>query len=150
MAQASERDVAAAAASWTDQPGFPLLGVSSVCEGRQTRVTISQRRMRDGATPPAPRNAGAAGALWQIRCGWRGGGEMSTVLLTGAQQPSRCPVCSDASLVANAGGIGFYRVKYDEALGRHARAALRSLGAGRSGHPAQRHVPRSRRPANCR
>ena len=44
------------------------------------------------------------------------GSEMSTVLLTGAQQTFALPGCSDASLVANAGGIGFYRVKYDEAL----------------------------------
>ena len=40
------------------------------------------------------------------------------MLLTGAQQTFALPGCSDASLVANAGGIGFYRVKYDEPLAR--------------------------------
>ena len=116
MAQASQRDVAAVAASWTDQPGYPLLEVASVCEGQQTRVTISQRRMRDGATPPSPPSAGATRALWQVPVRLARGSEMSTVLLTGAQQTFALPGCSDASLVANAGGIGFYRVKYDEAL----------------------------------
>ncbi len=116
MAQASQRDVAAVAASWTDQPGYPLLAVASVCEGQQTRVTISQRRMRDGATLPSPLSNGATGALWQVPVRLARGSEMSTVLLTNAQQTFALPGCSDDSLVANAGGIGFYRVKYDEAL----------------------------------
>ena len=63
MAKASQSDVAAVAASWTDQPGYPLLEVASVCEGQQTRVTISQRRMMSsgcgvcapGALTRAPR-----------------------------------------------------------------------------------------------
>ena len=83
MAQASQRDVAAVAASWTDQPGFPLLEVASVCEGQQTRVTISQRRMRDGATPASPLSAGVTSALWQVPVRLARGSEMSTVLLTG-------------------------------------------------------------------
>ena len=40
---------------------------------------------------------------------------MSTVLLVDPQQSFALSGCSDASVVANAGGIGFYRVKYGEA-----------------------------------
>ena len=116
MAQASQRDVATVAASWTDQPGYPLLRVASVCEGQQTRVTISQRRMRDGAAPPSPPSTDATGSLWQVPVRLARGSEMSTVLLTAAQQTFALPGCSEVSLVANVGGIGFYRVKYDEAL----------------------------------
>ena len=116
MAQASQRDVAGVAASWTDQAGFPLLEVASACEGQQTRVTISQRRMRDGATTSSAPSAGGTRALWQVPVRLARGGEMSTVLLTSAQQTFALPGCSDASLVANAGGIGFYRVKYDASL----------------------------------
>jgi len=116
MAQASRRDVASVASTWTDQPGYPLLSVASVCDAQQTRVTISQRRMRDGATPLSPSGTDVASALWQVPVRLARGSEMSTVLLTGAQQTFALPGCSDASLVANAGGIGFYRVKYDETL----------------------------------
>jgi len=116
MAQASQRDVAALAASWTDQPGYPLLLVESVCEGQQTRVTVSQRRMRDGATPAPQPGAGGTDVLWQVPVRLARGAEMSTVLLTDAKQTFVMPGCSDDSLVANAGGIGFYRVKYDDAL----------------------------------
>jgi aminopeptidase N len=115
MAQASQRDVAAVAASWTDQPGYPLLEVASVCEGGQTRVAISQRQMRDGTSPPSLPGTGATKALWQVPVRLARGGEMSTVLLAGAEGSFALPGCSDASVVANAGGIGFYRVKYDEA-----------------------------------
>ena len=113
MAQASQRDVAAVAASWTDQPGFPLLEVASVCEGGQTRVTLSQRRLRDGTAPPATTDAAAP--LWQVPVRLARGSDPSTVLLTGERQSFELPGCSDAPLVANAGGTGFYRVKYDAA-----------------------------------
>ncbi len=117
MAQASQRDVAAVAASWTDQPGFPLLQVASVCAGTHTRVTLSQRRFHDGtAAPPVPAPAvDAPSPLWRIPVRLARGGELSTVLLTGAQQSFELPGCSSAPLVANAGGVGFYRVQYDAA-----------------------------------
>jgi len=115
MAQASQSDVAAVAASWTDQPGYPLLEVASVCEGQQTRVTVSQRRMRDGAAPSSTASAGVTRALWQVPVRLARGSEMSTVLLVDPQQSFALSGCSDASVVANAGGIGFYRVKYGEA-----------------------------------
>jgi len=115
MAQASQSDVAAVAASWTDQPGYPLLEVASVCEGQQTRVTVSQRRMRDGAAPSSTASAGVTRALWQVPVRLARGSEMSTVLLVDPQQSFALSGCSGAPVVANAGGIGFYRVKYGEA-----------------------------------
>ncbi len=115
LAQASKRDVATVAASWTDQPGHPLLHVASACEGRQTRVTLSQRRMRDGTAPLSSPGTEAASPLWQIPVRLARGGELSTVLLTGARQSFVLPDCRDVPLIANAGGIGFYRVQYDAA-----------------------------------
>ena len=116
MARASQRDVAAVAASWTDQPGYPLLTVASVCEGQQTRVTISQRRMRDGATPPSPPSAGATEALWQVPVRLARGSEMSTVLLTARAADLRAARLQRRPGGRQRWGIGFYRVKYDEAL----------------------------------
>jgi aminopeptidase N len=72
--------------------------------------------MRDGAMPPSPPGTDATSPLWQVAVRLARGSETSTVLLTGAQQTFELPDCNAVPLVANAGGIGFYRVKYDEAL----------------------------------
>jgi ERAP1-like C-terminal domain len=106
--------VTALAASWTDQPGYPLLQIANVCDGQQTRVTISQHRMRDGAASPAAAAATEESAsLWEIPVRLARGSELSTVLLTAAQQTFELPGCIEVPLVANASGIGYYRVKYD-------------------------------------
>jgi aminopeptidase N len=119
LAQASRRDVASVAASWTDQPGYPLLEVEGACDGKRTRVTLSQRRLRDGtAPPPANVTAEVVAPRWQVPVRLARGSDLSTVLLTGARQSFELPGCRDVPLIANAGGIGFYRVKYDAALTR--------------------------------
>jgi aminopeptidase N len=131
LAQASKRDVAAMAASWTDQPGYPLVEVGSACAGGQTRVTLAQRRLRDG-TEPVPASAAASSALprWEIPVRLARGSEVSTVLLTGARQQVELPGCGDAPLVANAGGIGYYRVKYDAEQARALAQRFTRLSPG--------------------
>ena len=112
MAQASKRDVAAVAASWTDQRGYPLVQVESRCEAGITHVTLAQRRLLDGATAPA---ADTPAALWQVPVQLARGSERSSVLLSAERQTFELTGCRTAPLVVNAGGIGFYRVKYDAA-----------------------------------
>jgi hypothetical protein len=68
--------------------------------------------MRDGATPPsalapAPIDVQVSGS--NLEAAFASASEVAASIRT-------LPGVSDASLVANAGGIGFYRVKYDEAL----------------------------------
>ena len=121
LGQASKRDVAALAASWTDQPGFPLVSVESRCVGGRTELTLSQRRMRDGAGAAGLTSSDAAdaaakdAALWQIPVRLARGERRDDVLLTQARQRFDLPGCSEQALVANAGGIGYYRVRYDAA-----------------------------------
>ena len=115
LGQASKRDVAALAASWTDQPGFPLVGAASRCVDGKTELTLTQRRLRDGAEPALANAAGGAGTLWQIPVRVAHGNKIDDVLLKKARQRFELPGCSAAPLVANAGGIGYYRVKYDAA-----------------------------------
>ena len=121
LGQASKRDVAALASSWTDQPGFPLVAVESRCVEGRTELMLSQRRMRDGAGPaglPSSDSVDAAAqdaALWQIPVRLARGERRDDVLLTQARQRFELPGCSEQALVANAGGIGYYRVKYDAA-----------------------------------
>ena len=128
MAQASKRNVAAVAASWTDQPGFPLVQVASECVGQSTgqvtRVKLTQRRMRnDGVSA----STDASASKWQIPVRIARGHALSTVLLTDAQQDFDLPGCSEAPLVANAGGVGFYRVMYAEAQSNALAARFASL-----------------------
>ena len=119
LGNAAQRDVAAVAASWTDQRGFPLVQVESRCEAGATRVTLAQRRLLDGAAAdPAPAPAPSADTpapLWQVPVQIARGTEVSNVLLTAERQSFELTGCRASPLVVNAGGIGFYRVRYDDA-----------------------------------
>ena len=117
IGRAAGRDVASMAASWTDQPGFPLVTVRTRCDGGATRVTLAQQRFR---TAPA-----ASGATWHIPVRLARGAQAATVLLAGAEAMAVLPGCSDEPVRANAGGVGFYRVAYapDARSGLQARFA---------------------------
>jgi len=106
MAQVSAQDVAAVAASWTDQPGLPLVRVSASCEGDTTRVELKQARFQNPA-------AGASASLWKIPIRLLVNGQTSTVLLDSAERTLRFDGCAALPPIANAGGAGFYRVAYE-------------------------------------
>ena len=110
VGRAAGRDVAAMAASWTDQPGFPLVTVQARCDSGVTRVTLAQRRFRLGAaaSPTAP----GAEPRWQIPVRLVRGTQTATVLMTEQEGSATLPGCSDEPVRANAGGIGYYRVAY--------------------------------------
>jgi len=105
ISRASGKDVAAVAASWTDQPGFPLVQVSSRCSGGRTEVTLKQRRFSVGPELlPAQ--------TWKIPVRLSRGEEHETVMLEKPELSVVLPGCSKQPLVANGGGLGFYRVEY--------------------------------------
>ncbi len=107
IGRAARRDVASVAASWTDQPGFPLVRVRAACEGgRVTVLHLEQRRFGlDAAQAESTQ-------LWQIPVRIARGANRSTLLLKQARETHRLPGCSDEPLVVNAAGVGFYRVEY--------------------------------------
>ncbi|WP_280153387.1 M1 family metallopeptidase [Piscinibacter sp. XHJ-5] len=108
MAQASGRDVLAVTSSWTDQSGFPRVQVSTACEAGRTRVTLAQSRFSTSSAPlPAQR--------WHIPVRLLQGRHSSTVLLSQPQAAVELGGCDDGPVLANAGGIGFYRVAYEPA-----------------------------------
>lgn len=117
-AQLPPEAVAAVAASWTDQPGLPVLRLSQVCEGGQTRVTLQQSRF---SSLPEP----LAGGPWQIPLRLTRGNQTHTVLMKEPLQSLTLPGCDAQPLLANAGGRGYYRVEYEGA----ARAQLASAFA---------------------
>jgi aminopeptidase N len=110
LSLASSRDVAAIAAEWTEQPGFPLVAVAAHCDAAGARtISLSQKRfLLSGAD--------AASSHWsiplQIRTG--AGGTPQSVLLSKEVQPAQAGRC-DEPLSVNADAIGFYRVVYDPA-----------------------------------
>jgi aminopeptidase N len=108
IGRASGRDIGAVAASWTDQPGFPLVSVSSRCEGGVQRITLSQQRYDQ---------TGAANdtALWQVPVRLSRGGAASTLLLAQREQHVDLGACSEVPVLVNAGGVGYYRVAYEAA-----------------------------------
>lgn len=104
IGRASGRDVAAVAASWTDQPGFPLVQAASRCEDGHTRLELSQRRFTlDGHAAPG---------LWKLPLVVQHGGRTSSLLLEGPQASTTLPGCPAAPTLLNPGGQGFYRVAY--------------------------------------
>ena len=110
LSAASGRDVGHIAASWTSAAGFPLVSVESHCDGEGRRtIALSQKRF-------LLRGADAVPSHWNVPLRIRSGvdGVPQPVLLTQDGQSLEIGKCGD-TLTVNAGSIGFYRVRYDEA-----------------------------------
>ena len=120
LARASGRDVAAVATSWTDQPGVPVVSLTQDCRGGRTLVRLAQRRF---AVEP-----GLAPQHWRIPVQLRQGGRQATLLLDAAEAEHALGPCSRAPVLANAGGRGYYRVKYAAEAQPALARALPTLG----------------------
>jgi aminopeptidase N len=108
LSQASSRDVAAIAAEWTEQAGFPLVAVSAHCDAAGARtIHISQKRFLLSGTD-------AASSHWKVPLQIRSGaaGTPQSVLLSREDQSVEAGRC-DEPLSVNADAIGFYRAVYD-------------------------------------
>ena len=121
IGQASGRDVARVARSWTDQKGFPLVSVQSRCEAGQTVLDLRQSRFSSDKA-----SEGANASLWSIPLVVLHGGRAHALLLDQTSQRFTLPQCSDMPAVVNPGGQGFYRVQYAPA--QHV-ALVRSFSA---------------------
>ena len=101
----SEQPVRRIMDSWIWQPGFPLVSaelVEGAVELRQTRFAYA-----DDVDSTA---------VWAIPIHVRNGGETSMTLLDGPD-PIQVPLADpSAAVVVNAGGHGFFRVAYGDAL----------------------------------
>jgi aminopeptidase N len=118
MGRVTRQPVAAMAASWTDQPGFPLVSVSTRCEQGQLQITLTQTRFDAGVAQP--------GGPWQVPVVAARGNERRTWMLSGPNLQVAWPGCEGPPIRLNAGGQGFYRVAYEAA---HAQALAASFGA---------------------
>jgi aminopeptidase N len=105
LSEASGRDVAALAAPWTEQPGFPLVRVEQRCADGVAEATLWQERFTLN-DPLAQR------LTWKVPVTLVDGtGERHTVLLE--REPQRVRLAGCGALRANVGHRGYYRVEYD-------------------------------------
>lgn len=114
------------AASWTSQPGFPLVSVQASCDaaGNRSLALTQQRFLRQGMG----RDAAAAKAGWSIPLQVRSGtGAPRALLLDGSASGVAAGRC-DETLSVNAGVVGYYRASYDAAT-----LALNTRGFGAMG-----------------
>ena len=119
MGQAARKPVAEMASRWTDQPGMPRIGVDARCDQGRTRVLLSQSRFSLGDPLPD--------ALWPVPVRLAHGKELRTVLVDGPTAELILPGCDARPIVANAGGLGYYRVDYAPALRERLQAGFASL-----------------------
>jgi puromycin-sensitive aminopeptidase len=132
LGQASRQPIPAVMDGWIFAPGYPLVSVS--VEGReivlrQQRFTYLPEPLRWwGAAPATP----SGPARWQVPVQLRvtAGGRDTVERVLLAEPEVRRPLPAGfESVVANEGGHGFYRVRYDDDLRTRLLGRLSSLGA---------------------
>ena len=98
--------------SFTEQPGAPLISVTTECKGGKTEVTLAQERYLSDAA----KMAAGSREIWPVPVNLMPSSTKtpSYHLLTKKQEIVELPGCSQW-VFANAGGRGYYRTSYDPA-----------------------------------
>jgi puromycin-sensitive aminopeptidase len=113
LEQASGQPVRRTMDSWIFQEGYPIVSIE---EADDNQLSLSQRRF---LYMGADGDSGATGEIWQVpvivRAATPSGGEERRLLLSSEHAQLRLPGPSDW-VVGNAGGQGFYRVRYSRDL----------------------------------
>ncbi|HEY2614267.1 MAG TPA: M1 family metallopeptidase [Chthoniobacterales bacterium] len=108
LGKTSKKPIAAIAASWTEQPGLPLVSLSST----QAGLTTSQERFTIHQKNPKP-------LQWKIPIAWRdiaaAGSPAGGVFLLDRKSAPLPNVAPSANAKLNAGDVGYFRVAYDGA-----------------------------------
>lgn len=122
VARVSGKPVDRIMASYVDQPGVPVLSVSSECQGSTTEVKLRQERFigTPGATPAAPQ-------IWMLPVCLRAATGTAVIceIMSQADQTLTLPSCSE-SVFINPGSHGYYFSEYEP-------EALAAFTAGRAG-----------------
>ena len=114
---ASGKPVARIAASFTEQPGVPLVNVTSACTSGRTELELTQERFTVHDPTATPLS-------WQIPviAGPVGAGDMAQAVVLGDTPQHLSFAGCDAPIKVNLDNVGYYRVAYDE----HSLSALRA------------------------
>jgi len=108
LGEASGRDVASVASTFTEQAGVPLVNVSRSCSGGKGVLTLTQSRFTIHDANPQPET-------WLIPVALGGEDGKKQRLVLGASPTHVALASCDAPLKINAGENGYYRTQYDEA-----------------------------------
>ncbi len=104
LSEASGRDVAAFAAPWTEQPGFPVVKIAQRCNSGQAVVTLAQERFTLNDPKAVPLS-------WKVPVTLVSeSGERKDLLLDAVPAEARFSDCN----AVRAAGAGYYRVQYEE------------------------------------
>lgn len=120
LSNASHRDVAAIAKSWIDQPGFPVVEVTSTCVAGKRSLELAQRRYATFEDRSA--------TVWAIPLRIEPGDGSTTPYLFDTAKATISAGRCDAPLVVNGDDLGYYRVAYDAGSRALLRAHFTSLG----------------------
>jgi aminopeptidase N len=107
LAKSSRKPVAAVAANWTEQPGLPLVLVSSA----ESSVSVSQERFTVHQRNPKPLE-------WKIPIAYRDVSEATSparVFLFEQKTVTLPDVQPSQNVKLNAGDVGYFRTQYDDA-----------------------------------
>ncbi len=108
LGAAAHSDVAKVAATFTEQPGIPLVHVARACTDGHAQLTLTEDRFAIHDPHPKPMN-------WIIPVTIGGPGEATQhVMLQGAAASVQAGAC-DAPVKVNLGENGYYRTQYDAA-----------------------------------
>ena len=112
IAETSGKPVDRIMKSFTEQPGAPLISVTTECKGGKTEVTLAQERYLSDAA----KMAAGSREIWPVPVNLMPSSTKtpSYHLLTKKQEIVELPGCSQW-VFADAGGRGYYRTSYDPA-----------------------------------
>jgi aminopeptidase N len=122
LENAAGKPVKDVAASWTEQPGFPLMKVKTQCVNHQQIVRLEQARFLIGESDSTP-------LRWSVPVGMvtlSDPAKIKRVLLDKSSSDFEFSHC-DEPIKANAGDVGFFRVSYEPALFRELERAVLKL-----------------------
>lgn len=122
LGAASGKPVATLAANWTEQPGFPVVFVSTAGEGANRSLRLQQSRFSVNDPLAAP-------LTWKIPVTLANTANLSAPAVTLLEsQPAAAPwPAGSGTPKANVGNAGFYRVLYDETLTDALRREITTL-----------------------
>ena len=122
LGRASGKDIAAIAASWTDQEGHPALEARVTCSDAVRTLTVEQQRFRN-----AP--AGNDRALWEVPFAVQGAAAQPTrLLLKGRKEDFAIGDCGAVPAYIDS-STAFFRVRYGPEERRELARAFADLPA---------------------
>ena len=123
VAATTGKPVDAVMPTFVDQPGVPLIAVSSTCEAGKATVTLSQSRYTMNAS------GGGEAQAWRVPvCLETGGSAPVCAVLDAPRQELPLAACP-AWTMGNANGRGYYRTALDETALKAAAANVSRMSA---------------------